>query len=150
MNSDYTLIKNLLIDYSLALDTRNWQSLDKVFHENAVASYGGDEIGILFKSISRHEIIEMCKQNLGGCGPTQHLLGNFRIITASDSMSAHSNCYVRVLHIGQSPNENESYEMFGEYQDEWKKFNDQWLIVKRKLRVDIELGNRDKVLSPGD
>ena len=55
-----------------------------------------------------------------------------------------------MLHIGQSPNENESYEMFGEYQDEWEKFNDQWLIVKRKLRVDIELGNRDKVLSPGD
>ena len=64
------------------------------------------------------------------------LLGNFRIITSSDSMSAHSKCYVRVLHIGQSPNENESYEMFGEYQDEWEKFNDQWLIVKRKLRVD--------------
>ena len=150
MNSDYTFIKNLLIDYSVALDTRNWQLLDKVFHENAVASYGGEEIGILFKSISRQEIIDMCKQNLGGCGPTQHLLGNFRIITSSDSMSAHSKCYVRVLHIGQSPNENESYEMFGEYQDEWEKFNDQWLIVKRKLRVDIELGNRDKVLSPGD
>ena len=80
MNSDYTLIKNLLIDYSVALDTRNWQLLDKVFHENAVASYGGEEIGVLFKSISRQEIISMCKQNLGGCGPTQHLLGNFRII----------------------------------------------------------------------
>ena len=48
------------------------------------------------------------------------------------------------------PNENEFYEMFGEYQDEWKKTNNSWLIIKRKLRVDYEKGNRDKVLAPGN
>ena len=42
------------------------------------------------------------------------------------------------------------YEMFGEYQDEWEKTNNSWLIVKRKLRVDHERGNRDKVLAPGN
>ena len=47
------------------------------------------------------------------------------------------------------PNENEYYEMFGEYQDEWKKFDSDWMIVKRRLRVDLEKGNRDKVLAPG-
>ncbi|MDB9813674.1 nuclear transport factor 2 family protein [Gammaproteobacteria bacterium] len=149
MDADYKIIKNLLIDYAVALDARNWKSLDKIFHENAVATYGSEDIGILIKSSSRNEIIDMCKQNLNGCGPTQHLLANFRITTTPNSINANSSCYVRVLHIGISPNDNESYEMFGEYQDEWQKFNDQWMIVKRRLRVDFELGNRDKVLSPG-
>ena len=46
------------------------------------------------------------------------------------------------------PNESEYYEMWGEYQDDWTKVNGEWLIIKRRLRVDNETGNRDKVLAP--
>ena len=38
--------------------------------------------------------------------------------------------------------------MFGEYIDNWKKINNSWFIVQRKLIVNYERGNRDKVLAP--
>lgn len=116
MNKNYKIIENLVISYAIALDSRNWNLLITVFHENAIASYGSDQIGILIESTSRDEIIDMCKNNLGGCGPTQHLLGNFRINTRYNN--ATSKCYVRVFHCGLEPNQNQSYEMMGEYQDE--------------------------------
>ena len=150
MNKDQENIKKLLIEYTIALDSKSWSSLNNIFHKNATASYGSDAIGLLFEPSSRDEIINLCKRSLGGCGPTQHLLGNFRITTNLNLDKANSYCYVRVFHAGMKPNENEYYEMFGEYQDEWQKFNGDWMIVKRKLRVDLEKGNRDKVLAPGE
>ena len=148
MDKDRLIIKNKLINYAIALDRKEWPSLDIIFHQDALAEYGDENIGLLIKSSSRKEIVDMCKSSLGGCGFTQHLLGNFRITVDDDN--AFSKCYVRVYHVGMPPNENEFYEMFGEYQDEWKKTNNSWLIVKRKLRVDHERGNRDKVLAPGN
>ena len=61
--------------------------------------------------------------------------------------TAESKCYVRAYHVGNIPNESEYYEMWGEYQDDWTKVNGEWLIIKRRLRVDNEAGNRDKVLA---
>ncbi|MEL0310419.1 MAG: nuclear transport factor 2 family protein, partial [Gammaproteobacteria bacterium] len=61
---------------------------------------------------------------------------------------AESSCYVRVYHVGKEPNQNEFYEMFGEYKDNWRKINNSWFIMQRKLIVNYERGNRDKVLAP--
>ena len=149
MNMDKEKIRELLINYAIALDSRSWLSLNNIFHKDATASYGSEAIEQLYKPSSRDEIINMCKQSLGGCGPTQHLLSNFRITTNPNSNKANSKCYVRAFHAGMEPNENEYYEMFGEYQDELQKFDNDWMIVKRQLRVDLEKGNRDKVLAPG-
>ena len=88
----------------------------------------------------------MCKDNLNGCGPTQHLFGNFRI--KINGNKAKSKCSAQVGHVGKSPNENETYEMWGEYQDKWKKKADGWKIIERRLIVLNEFGNRDKVLGP--
>tara|TARA_S200000501_G_scaffold355492_1_gene377232 strand:- start:490 stop:939 length:450 start_codon:yes stop_codon:yes gene_type:complete len=141
-------IKDKLIQYAIALDSRNWVLLDHIFHENAVATYGSKKFNFVLETNSRIEILQMCKDSLGGCGTTQHLLSNFRINVNSDQ--ATSKCYVRAYHVGLAPNENESYEMYGEYQDSWKLFGNDWMIEKRILRVDHETGNREKVLAPGD
>ncbi len=146
MDNDKDKIKDKLIAYANSLDTRNWDILDNIFHKAATAEYGDDSIGLKINSSSRDEIINMCKSSLNGCGFTQHLLGNFKI--EINGNEAASECYVRVYHIGQKPNENEYYEMFGEYIDEWKYINNSWFIIHRKLIVNYERGNRDKVLAP--
>ena len=142
------IIKAKLIQYAIALDARAWNHLNDIFHEDAVATYGNKDINFLIETKSRDEILQMCKDSLGGCGTTQHLLGNFRINI--NAMEATSECYVRAYHIGLAANEHEFYEMYGEYQDKWKLFDGNWMIVKRNLRVDHESGNRDKVLAPGE
>ena len=142
------IIKGKLILYAIALDDRSWNLLDYIFHEDAVATYGNKDIDFVIESKSRADILRMCKDSLGGCGTTQHLLGNFRINI--QSAEATSKCYVRAYHVGLEPNANEFYEMYGEYQDQWKLSNGSWMISKRNLRVDHESGNRDKVLAPGE
>tara|TARA_B100000787_G_scaffold92015_1_gene67968 strand:- start:397 stop:843 length:447 start_codon:yes stop_codon:yes gene_type:complete len=146
MESSIEIIKRKLILYATAMDTRNWSLVDDVFHKDATAFYGDDNFS--FEPQSREEILIMCKSSLGGCGWTQHMLTNFRILNIN-SDEATSACYVRAYHVGLSPNEKEYWEMFGEYQDKWKLFNGDWVIEKRILRVDHDHGNRDKVLAPG-
>tara|TARA_B100000029_G_C17542110_1_gene947105 strand:+ start:1281 stop:1724 length:444 start_codon:yes stop_codon:yes gene_type:complete len=146
MLDDYKEIERKLINYGIALDSRNWDKLNTIFSKDVSAVYGNEKIGMMIESQSRDEIINMCKASLGGCGTTQHLLGNFRIDITGET--AESKCYVRAYHVGNIPNESEYYEMWGEYQDDWTKVNGEWLIIKRRLRVDNETGNRDKVLAP--
>ncbi len=143
---DRTEIQEKLVSYAIALDQRDWKELDKIFVNDAKAVYGDKEIGAEYKCNSREEIRQMCKDNLNGCGPTQHLFGNFRI--KINGNKAKSKCSAQVGHVGKSPNENETYEMWGEYQDKWKKKADGWKIIERRLIVLNEFGNRDKVLGP--
>ena len=146
MDEYISQIKDKLISYATSLDTRDWVALNAVFDESATAEYGSDSIGLKIKSSSRKEIVNMCKSSLNGCGFTQHLLGNF--IINIDNENATSNCYVRVYHAGLEPNEKEFYEMFGEYIDDWKLIDNSWFIIHRKLVVNFEKGNREKVLAP--
>ena len=146
MDEYISQIKDKLISYATSLDTRDWVALNAVFDESATAEYGSDSIGLKIKSSSRKEIVNMCKSSLNGCGFTQHLLGNF--IINIDNENATSKCYVRVYHVGLEPNEKEFYEMFGEYIDDWRLIDNSWFIIHRKLIVNFEKGNREKVLAP--
>ena len=58
--------------YAVALDTRDWPLLDRVFTPDAVGDYGD------YRCASRDEIRKLVERMLGGCGPTQHLLGVYR------------------------------------------------------------------------
>ena len=146
MHENVLEIQDKLINYATSLDRRDWDGLNKIFDKSATAEYGSDSIGLKIKSSSRADIINMCRSSLNGCGFTQHLLGNF--IINVDSENATSRCYVRVYHVGKEPNDKEFYEMFGEYVDKWKFVNNSWFIIHRKLIVNYEKGNRDKVIAP--
>ena len=146
MDKNTLEIKDKLISYATSLDTRDWVALNSIFDKSATAEYGSDSIGLKIKSSSRNEIVSMCKSSLNGCGFTQHLLGNF--IINIDNENATSKCYVRVYHVGLEPNEKEFYEMFGEYIDDWRLIDNSWFIIHRKLIVNFEKGNREKVLAP--
>ena len=146
MDKNTLEIKDKLISYATSLDTKDWVALNSVFDKFATAEYGSDSIGLKIKSSSRNEIVSMCKSSLNGCGFTQHLLGNF--IINIDNEHATSKCYARVYHAGLEPNEKEFYEMFGEYIDDWRLIDNSWFIIHRKLIVNFEKGNREKVLAP--
>lgn len=148
MDKNTLEIKDKLISYATSLDTKDWVALNSVFDKSATAEYGSDSIGLKIKSSSRNEIVSMCKSSLNGCGFTQHLLGNFIININIDNENATSKCYVRVYHVGLEPNEKEFYEMFGEYIDDWRLIDNSWFIIHRKLIVNFEKGNREKVLAP--
>ena len=71
-------IRRILIAYATTVDTRNWPMFTQVFSESAQAVYGSDP-SFQFICNGLGEITDMCRANLDGCGPTQHLITNFRI-----------------------------------------------------------------------
>lgn len=139
-------IQDVLIAYATAVDTRDWESLDRVFAESARAVYGTDP-AFQFVCEGRNEIRTMCEANLGGCGPTQHLLANFRISVDRDR--AQSVCSVQAGHFGIDEHVESRYEMWGEYRDDLERYKSGWRIVNRHLHVIHEFGDRGNVLGPG-
>jgi hypothetical protein len=128
--------------YARACDQRDWALLDTVFAPDAAADYSG---GIVLQG--REAIVASIKSFLGGCGPSQHMLGNFVITTAGKS--ADSRCYIRAFHRGKGDKAHLTYEIFGEYTAHWRRLPEGWRALEWGMRVDCEMGTRE-ILGPGD
>ena len=123
---DRTEIIDVLNLYALACDSRDWTLFEQIFTPDVKSDYGGD-----FVYDNREALVDMIRSMLGGCGPTQHLLGNYRINVSGDT--AESVCSVRAFHAGIGPAEGLTFEMWGEYQDRLIRTHGEWRITSRNL-----------------
>jgi hypothetical protein len=137
---DRTLIVALLDRYAEALDSRRFELLEEVFAPDVVFDFGE------WRAQSLPEAVAAIRRYLDGCGPSQHLLGNYRVEVDGDR--ARSRVYVRASHVGVGRAAGQSYEMAGEYADELRRTPRGWRSVARTARVFFELGSRE-VLGPG-
>jgi 3-phenylpropionate/cinnamic acid dioxygenase small subunit len=137
---DQSAIQDVLHAYARACDEREWPAFENIFCEDISVNYGGE-----FKLEGRPTVVAMIQSMLGGCGPTQHLLGNFLIALEGDR--ARSRCYVRAAHAGLGEEINLNYEVWAEYQDVLIRKPDGWRIQQRSMVVHKEVGSRN-VLKP--
>jgi 3-phenylpropionate/cinnamic acid dioxygenase small subunit len=121
--------------YAEALDSRRWNLLREAFCNDAHFDFGE------WTATTRTDAIAAIRRYLDACGPTQHLLGNYRI--AIDGDQATSRVYVRAFHLGIESAQNKTYEMGGEYQDELIRTKSGWRIAKRKGIPFWEQGSRE-------
>ena len=135
MDDDRAAIIAVLNRYADACDARDWGLFERVFTPQATGDYGPGH-----QRADRAAIIASIQSNLGGCGPTQHLLGNHDIDIEGDR--ATSACRIRAYHRGAGNAADLFYECFGRYDDELVRTTDGWRIAHRQMRVDIELGTR--------
>jgi ketosteroid isomerase-like protein len=133
--ADERAIERALYEVAAALDTRDWDALAAAFADDA-HGYGAH---------GREAIVARVRAHLGGCGPSQHLLGNVRVTVDGDTAS--SLAYARVHHVGIGERSGAFYECLGEYTDAWARTSDGWLLTSRRFEVQIELGDRS-VLQP--
>ena len=140
MRSERDQIIERLADVATALDTRDWDGLGELFTE-AATGYG---------ATGREAIVERVRDHLGGCGPSQHLLGNHRVELEydGDPDRARSRTYARVLHLGAGDQSGLSYECFGEYSDLWARTSEGWRIESRRFQVSFDRGDF-RTLQPG-
>ena len=136
---DYLAIISVLNTYAKACDDRDWELLDRVFTEDVTFD------SATLHTEGRKERVESMRGNLGGCGPTQHLLGNFEITVDRDDATCTSS--VRALHTGAGDRSHLTYELFGRYNDNLRRTTLGWRIYQRRMEVRIEIGSRD-VLRP--
>lgn len=124
----------VLVRYARLCDERDWSLIDQVFSADASASYGGRALP------DRAAILTMLRDNLGGCGPTQHLLGNLQVEITGDAVT--SRIEVRAAHRGAGAKKADTYECMGHYQDRWTRTPDGWRIAHRRMVVAFEYGSR--------
>ncbi|RFU20516.1 nuclear transport factor 2 family protein [Geodermatophilus marinus] len=132
--SDRAAIEAVLHGVASALDGRDWTALGAAFTEDA-HGYGAD---------GRAAIVARVREHLGGCGPSQHLLGNVRVTV--EGGTARSLAYGRVFHVG-ADDPGTFYECMGEYRDRWVRTPAGWRLTRRRFVVAIERGDR-AVLRP--
>lgn len=136
MTGDRTLLLEALARLAGALDAKDWPAI--------AASFTADAQG--YGAHGRDAIVARVRDHLGGCGATQHLLGNHRITLDGDTAS--SLTYARVHHVGAGPKEGSFFECMGEYVDHWVRTGQGWQLTYRAFDMRIRLGDFD-ALRPG-
>ena len=126
--------------YAQMCDRRDWALGGAVFAADVQGNYGG-----VFQIKSREKLLQLIRSSLGGCGPSQHLLGNYCI--AINGNTATNTCYVRAAHAGKGSMKDKFYEIWGEYKDKLAQIDGAWKITHRELWIYHEIGTRD-VLVP--
>ena len=132
-------LHQVLIAYARLCDGRDWALMDQVFSADASATYGGRALP------DGAAILAMLRDNLGGCGPTQHLLGNLQVWMEDEQVS--SRIEVRASHRGTGEKKDLTYDCMGHYQDRWTRTPQGWRITHRAMTVALEFGSR-QVLGP--
>lgn len=131
---DRTEIMSVLDGYAECLDRRDWAGLDRVFADDVEFDFGE------WRATSREQVVRTIRSYLDGCGPTQHLLGNYRVEIEGDH--AKTRVYVRAFHVGIGDATGLTYEMGGEYRDRLERRDGRWLSVARVGEPFWEVGSR--------
>ena len=132
-------LHQVLIAYARLCDGRDWALMEQVFSADASARYGGRALP------GRATILAMLRNPLGGCGPTQHLLGNLQVGVEGEQVT--SRIEVRASHRGTGEKKELTYDCMGHYQDRWTHTPQGWRIAHRAMTVALEFGSR-RVLGP--
>ncbi|MGI5157575.1 nuclear transport factor 2 family protein [Microbispora sp. CA-102843] len=135
-DDDRRQIVERLAAFAAALDRRDWDAVEAAFTPDATG----------YRRRGRAEIVATIRGHLGGCGPSQHLLGNHRVEIDGDR--ARSLTYARVYHQGAGAYEGRFYECFGEYDDRWERAPEGWLLASRVFDMTMAVGDFG-VLQPG-
>ena len=114
-------LHQVLIGYALLCDGRDWQSIGNVFSDDTSAIYGSRAL------LDRAAILAMLRNNLSGCGPTQHLLGNLQVGVEGEQVT--SRIEVRASHRGTGDKQDQTYDCMGHYQDRWTRTPHGWRIA---------------------
>jgi hypothetical protein len=136
---DWLAITGALNRLAAIIDGRTWDELEAVMLVDAHC-YG--QIGL------NAIIAKVFQQSLGGCGPTQHLLGNYKVSVNGDV--ATSRCLVRAFHLEASPvaEAPRTFVWMGAYLDRWSRTASGWKMSERKTETSLSLGDRE-ILKPG-
>ncbi len=130
--SDRQAIVDVLVDYCWALDSRQFEMLEQVFHPHATAFLGTERP-------SRESIIEKISGSLAPLDATQHLISNHKVVITGDT--AISRCYLQSQHVRHSAQGGTNYIIGGRYEDELVRTADGWRIMRRVLQRDWTEGN---------
>jgi 3-phenylpropionate/cinnamic acid dioxygenase small subunit len=141
---DYVAVIDVLNRYADVCDSKQFERFDDVFTADGTMDYST----IPDVHVGPREIADNVRRSLGGCGATQHLLGNFAVEVDGDV--ARASCKVRAFHLGIGAHEGETFEALATYNDRLVRTAAGWRIAARTMEVAVLLGNIGVLQPPGD
>jgi hypothetical protein len=132
---DVHQIQQVLVKYTIAIDTKDFDLLETCFSNNAELHLAG--LGTLTVKAYRN----ICEQNLPSLNATQHHCGIPAIDINGDS--AHSRCYFMAQHARNSLGEKPLMMIGGWYDDQFIRVGDNWRIKTRTGTAAWYEGNGD-------
>lgn len=144
MDTDRQAIVELAVAYCWALDTCDWDALDRVFTADATAVLGSP----LLRSVEA--IKQRVARALSPLDSSQHMVNTHQVDVDGDT--ATSRCYFHAQHVrcsagaaGASPN----FIVAGRYEDRLVRTSDGWRIAHRELVTMWTEGNERVVRGDG-
>lgn len=126
---------DLTVLYSHAVDRRQWNLMEHVFHNDAICDLG------VFRGPWRDFIAGAALVFDAALSYTSHQLGNF-LFSFEDNFTAHAETYCTAHHRvradapagGTFGGTGEAYDLIGglRYIDRFEKRNDRWAIAERR------------------
>lgn len=129
-------VQRALTRFARAMDDRNWAVMAEILAEDAQGDFGRGRLQ------GRMAIIELIREFLDKCGPTQHFLGNVIIDVAGDT--AVSRAYVRDVHLNSRADPTTRFYTIGDYHDTWRRRPDgSWCLTERVKANRAYVGSLD-------
>ncbi|MES3663469.1 nuclear transport factor 2 family protein [Mycobacterium intracellulare] len=110
--------------FARAMDERDWAAMAEILDEDAEGDLGTG------RRQGRTAIIDVIREFLDKCGPTQHFLGNVVIDVTGDT--AVSRAYIRDVHLNAAADPSTRFYTIGDYHDTWRRRPDgSWCLTER-------------------
>lgn len=110
--------------FARAMDERDWAAMAEILDEDAEGDLGTG------RRQGRTAIIDVIREFLDKCGPTQHFLGNVIIDVTGDT--AVSRAYIRDVHLNTAADPSTRFYTIGDYHDTWRRRRDgSWCLTER-------------------
>ncbi|ASL09889.1 SnoaL-like domain protein [Mycobacterium intracellulare subsp. chimaera] len=110
--------------FARAMDERDWAAMAEILDEDAEGDLGTG------RRQGRTAIIDVIREFLDKCGPTQHFLGNVIIDVTGDT--AVSRAYIRDVHLNATADPSTRFYTIGDYHDTWRRRPDgSWCLTER-------------------
>lgn len=132
--ADRAAISDVLDDYALAIDSRDWDLLETLFTGDAQLDY--TESGV--PAGGRDEVLASIRQILPSVALTQHVLTNRRIRVSGDAAEARTELLNPLLFSGDDG--TQLMLLGGVYEDRFRRTDDGWKIEARVHRASWTAG----------
>ena len=124
-------IIELLNQFGMAIDLRDWDSFRGLFAESVVFDYSS--IGEVASTLKPQEIADTARQDLGGFQATQHTITNHQVELSGNT--ANCKAYVRAMHVLPNEEMESMLEMGGHYTSELTRIDAEWKITSWKFDI---------------
>ena len=138
--SDESELRDLIHRYAFGLDHGDWVVWRSVFADEVVVDMSDYQSDPPPRLATAEQVVRSAMTLFAGFDATQHFIGTHRFELAGDA--AVITAHMRAEHWVTTGKGGDRYTMYGTYIDDCIRTADGWKMVKVKLRLLREEGNR--------